>query len=363
MNRPKILHVGRTLYWTIRTRDPDTQVLKDADSTPTVAIRKNGASTGDSVTVTKRTATTGTYDCSYNPAGEAECDEFTVEESATVTGTTTGSATYSASWEFTVLAVERGTDSAALASGVNVTQWGGTAVASVTINCNMTQISGDATAADNAESFFDGTGYDGTNNTIPKVTTVTDGVTVETNNDKTGYSLSGTTTTLDALQTALDSAHGAGSWATATGFSTLDAAGVRTAVGLSSANLDTQLTAIAGYIDTEVAAIKAKTDNLPAYPADASDIAASFASIAASIATLTGYVDTEVAAIKAKTDNLPSDPADQSAVEAAITAAASLLATAAELAKVPKVGQTHRFTQVANNSGAKTADVSISVIP
>ena len=50
-------------------------------------------------------------------------------------------------------------------------------------------------------------------------------------------------------------------------------------------------------------------------------------------------------------------------MEAAITAATSLLATAAELAKVPKVGQTHRFTQLANNSGAKTADVSISVIP
>lgn len=53
--------------------------------------------------------------------------------------------------------------------------------------------------------------------------------------------IAGTTQTLDALQTALNSAHGAGSWATATGFSTLDAAGVRTAVGLGSANLDTQL--------------------------------------------------------------------------------------------------------------------------
>ena len=38
-----------------------------------------------------------------------------------------------------------------------------------------------------------------------------------------------------------------------------------------------------------------------------------------SVDTLAGYVDTEVAAIKAKTDALPSDPADQSAVEAAIT--------------------------------------------
>jgi hypothetical protein len=33
-----------------------------------------------------------------------------------------------------------------------------------------------------------------------------------------GVTISGTTTTLDALQTALNSAHGAGSWATATGF-------------------------------------------------------------------------------------------------------------------------------------------------
>ena len=35
------------------------------------------------------------------------------------------------------------------------------------------RISGDATAADNAEAFFDGTGYAGTNNVIPTVTTLT----------------------------------------------------------------------------------------------------------------------------------------------------------------------------------------------
>ncbi len=54
--------------------------------------------------------------------------------------------------------------------------------------------------------------------------------------------------------------------------STLDAAGVRTAVGLASANLDTQLTAIDDFLDTEVAAIKAKTDLIPASPAAVSDI-------------------------------------------------------------------------------------------
>jgi hypothetical protein len=37
---------------------------------------------------------------------------------------------------------------------------------------DATRLSGDATAADNAEAFFDGTGYAGTNNVIPTVTTV-----------------------------------------------------------------------------------------------------------------------------------------------------------------------------------------------
>jgi hypothetical protein len=46
------------------------------------------------------------------------------------------------------------------------------------------------------------------------------------------------------------------------GLSTLDATGVRTAVGLAAANLDTQLSALAGYVDTEVGAIKTVTDRL-----------------------------------------------------------------------------------------------------
>lgn len=46
----------------------------------------------------------------------------------------------------------------ALASGVNVTQWGGVAVASATVPANITQISGDAAAADSLEAALDGTG-------------------------------------------------------------------------------------------------------------------------------------------------------------------------------------------------------------
>lgn len=52
-----------------------------------------------------------------------------------------------------------------------------------------------------------------------------------------------------------------------TGLSTLDAAGVRTAVGLASANLDTQIATLAtatnlATVDTVVDAIKVKTDSL-----------------------------------------------------------------------------------------------------
>lgn len=102
-------------------------------------------------------------------------------------------------------------------------------------------------------------------------------VTVGTNNDKTGYGLSSAAVQAiwDALTSALTTVGSIGKLlvdninatissrlASASYTAPLDAAGVRTAVGLASANLDTQLTAIDDYLDTEVAAIKAKTDSL-----------------------------------------------------------------------------------------------------
>jgi hypothetical protein len=75
-----------------------------------------------------------------------------------------------------------------------------------------------------------------------------------------------------------------------------------------------------------IAGIKAKTDNLPPDPADASDVAASFAAVNGTLTTIAGYIDTEVGAIKAKTDNLPASPA---AVGSAMTLAAGALSTAA----------------------------------
>lgn len=63
---------------------------------------------------------------------------------------------------------------------------------------NVTQISGDSTAADNAEAFFDGTGYAGTNNVIPTVTAVTNQVTANV------AQISGDTTAADNAEAFFD---------------------------------------------------------------------------------------------------------------------------------------------------------------
>lgn len=116
---------------------------------------------------------------------------------------------------------------------------GAVVAASVTgvVSANVTQLSGDATAADNAEAFFDGTGYAGTNNVIPTVTTVSGSVGSVANGGITAASIA--TNAIDADAIATDAVT-----ELQAGLSTLDAAGVRTALGMASANLDTQLDAL-----------------------------------------------------------------------------------------------------------------------
>ena len=130
-----------------------------------------------------------------------------------------------------------------------------------------------------------------------------------------------------------------------------DESAIEAAITAAHSITDTKLNTIDGILDdlhdthlpaikTETAAIKAKTDNLPASPAavgsamtlSAAYDAAKSAASQASVDVVDGILDdihgvdlpavkTETAAIKAKTDNLPADPADESAIEAAITAA------------------------------------------
>ena len=75
-------------------------------------------------------------------------------------------------------------------------------------------------------------------------------------------------------------------------------------------------------VDTVVDAIKAKTDTIPASPAQAGEYTAAIAAIPTTPLLAANYTAPDnagIAAIKAKTDNLPADPADDSDIDATLT--------------------------------------------
>jgi hypothetical protein len=210
----------------------------------------------------------------------------------------------------------------------NVTQISGSAVSTTTaqLGVNVVQVSGDATAADNIE-----TAYDDTAGAVPWMGIIDQG---------TAQSGSGTTIVLRAGASFGDdtligatihivSGTGVGQrrlitdWVSATDTATvdtwvtnpdntsvykvyasapasnastpLDAAGTRAALGLASANLDTQLSGLDGkldtidnFLDTEIASIVTSVGT----------------TIPNALTTIDDFLDTEVAAIKAKTDQL-----------------------------------------------------------
>lgn len=293
---------------------------------------------------------------------------------------------------------------------VSVIQWLGTAVATPSVagrpSVDAIALSGDTAAADNAKSFFDGTGYAGTNNVIPTVTTLTGhtaqtgdafarlgapagasvsadvaAVKTDTGNlvtritsglftgitslaqwlgliagkqvgnttartelratgagsgtfDETtdsqealkddqmtavelenavldavladhldsgsvGAGINAASSAGDPWATAIPGAYGAGTAgkivgdnlnATVSSRSSLDAAGIRTALGMGSANLDTQLSGL----DTKLNTIDDFLDT-------------EIAGMVTSLATIAGYLDTEIAAILADTNELQTD--------------------------------------------------------
>jgi hypothetical protein len=215
------------------------------------------------------------------------------------------------------------------------------------LRVDVVQISGDTTAADNLESAADGTGYNlgGGSVVAASVTGAVASVTGNVGGNVTGSigsvaagGITASSIAADAIGASELAADAAAEIATqvraelttelgridvavstrlaSVGYTApLDAAGVRSAVGLASANLDTQLSTIDDFLDTEVAAIKAKTDNLPSDPADQSAVEAAITAAtaglatAAALSTVDDFLDTEIAAIKAKTDNLPASPA------------------------------------------------------
>jgi hypothetical protein len=135
-----------------------------------------------------------------------------------------------------------------------------------------------------SRSTYDGSDTSGTTTLLGRLTSTRAG-----NLDNLDATVSSRATTSGvAAQVTTD--HGAGSYIRNT--EPLDAAGTRSAVGLASANLDTQLALIASYIDSEVATLVTNV-----------------ATILTRLGVPSSDIATLIAAIKAKTDNLPASPA------------------------------------------------------
>ena len=275
-----------------------TGAAADADSTPTFAVYEEATDTDIGVggNMTKRTSLTGNYRGSFTASA---ANGFELGKWYNVIGSATigAVACKGVLMRFRIVAAEAnagypradvshfGGTAGTFSSGrpeVNTTHWGGTAVASANV-----LIDGAITAAKLASDAI----------TAAKI--ASGAITAA----KFGSGA------IDATVLATD----------AIGSAQLAASAIteiQSGLATSSA-----LTLVA----SDVTAIKAKTDNLPVDPADASDILGYYNSLSSALTTIIGYLDTEVAAILAKTNNLPSDPADQSLVEAAITSAQSAL--------------------------------------
>lgn len=143
---------------------------------------------------------------------------------------------------------------------------------------------------------------------------------------------------------------------TQAGVSTLDASGVRAAVGLAAANLDIQLTAIDDYLDTEIAAIKAKTDNLPASPA-AVGSAMTLATDAVSAAALaTDAVNEITAAVKALVVESQGSYSLGQVLSIMLAALAGVTSDSGATLKTPN-GSATRIAATVNGSNERTAMV------
>jgi hypothetical protein len=307
------LRPGDVLRFEFSLTDGDN-IAVNADSLPTATLYQNG--TADAATVTITNVVTGAYKGSVTiPSGFAAGDEVVVLVVALVN---TIPARF---WEGRTILV----------------QWPATALPNVASGGvggvgDVLRVSGDATAADNCESFFDGTGYAGTGNVIPTVTTVTNLTNAPGAGDFTA-----------AMKTSLNSATPAVTVSDKTGFSLAANQDVRNVLGTLTT---TERTAIANEVEAQIIdetdsekVLTAITDKIASVNPSLSGL--TVAAIAAGVRDVSnaspavGSLGAVANAVKAKTDNLPAVPADESLIIAATDALVTLIndvPTNAELA-------------------------------
>lgn len=172
-----------------------------------------------------------------------------------------GSAVSTSTAQLGVNVVNFGGSAGTFASGrpeVNASHIGGSAIsqASGVANVNVTQLSGDSVAADNAEAFFDGTGYAGTGNTMPTVTSVTNQVTANV----TG--ISGDATAADNLEAALDGTGGVTITAALTGNITGNLSGSVGSVTGAVGSVTGAVGSVTGAVGSVTGAVGSVTGNV-----------------------------------------------------------------------------------------------------
>lgn len=134
------------------------------------------------------------------------------------------------------------------------------ALVSGRMSADAVAISGDTVAADNAESFFDGTGYAGTNNVIPLVTTTTTATNVTTVNGLAANVITAASINADAI-TAAKIADGAIDAATfAAG--AINAAAIATdAITDAKVASDVTIASVTGAVGSVTAGVTVTTNN------------------------------------------------------------------------------------------------------
>lgn len=378
-----------------------------------MALRWHFVTTAGAYTVTSVTPTSGG---DYDWTDQGDSGIYTIEipasGGASINNDTegfgwfTGVATGILPWRGPVIGFRSSSLNNALIDGgagtlpANVTEIAGDTVDTTLaqLGVNVVQISGDATAANNAESFFDGTGYAGTNNVIPTVTTLAAGAitsaviatgaidadalaTDAVNEIADGIlgrdaSASTTNSTLGAiindwenggrLDLILDARASQTSVDTIDGI--VDAILVDTAeIGVAGAGLtaadDAVIAAIAALNNLSSAQVTAAvwhadvnandntvgsfgdyfgqmyTETTVSTPTTLGTLATQ-----ASVNTIDDFLDTEIAAIKAKTDNLPAAPAAVGDIPTAIQNADALLNRS--ITNTQDTADTHSLTAV-----------------
>lgn len=236
------------------TSSATTGAATNADSTPTVVVAEDGTDLGYVPTVTN--VATGLYKVEIVATvgnGFEAGRRYNLYAVATVGGITGRDGI----GEFEVLAVDLNTGVASVQGNVTGS------VASVT---GLTPANLDVAVSTRMATYAQPTGFlaaifpaliaSTTNITAGTITTTTNltnlpvGAALEaTLTDMKGATFTGATDSLEAIRDRGDAA-----WITATGFSTLTESDVRDAVGLASANLDTQLAALPAGVLTAAAA-------------------------------------------------------------------------------------------------------------